>query len=677
MSAAVLRLSGGVGFGRTTSLGLAGLLLVVMVAAMRLGADVFTLLSVPGSEAAELAAIFLYDLRLPRVLAALVAGAALGLSGTLFQALTRNPLAAPDLLGVTGGAQLGVFAAMVVPALAGIASVPLLFGCGLAAAGLAAFTAGGWRASPLRLILAGTACSLLFGAIVNMLLTIFEESIAGVALWGNGSLYQPGAGGLVTAALWALPPLAVLPWLTRPLEVAALGDEVAATVGVPLGPVRFATVLAATALAAVAVSVAGPMGFVGLVAPNLLRASSVARLRLLLPLSALWAALILLATDSLVVGLGLDNEVSTGVMIALVGTPLLLLLIYRNSRLGAGDAAATVTTAAVRVPFGVFALLAVLALVAMAALAAALGSEWLGPARWLAAFDGSDPVARLLLELRLPRVLVAMVGGALLAASGVLLQSVVKNPLAGPEVLGITQGAGLTTLGALVLWPLAPRPAMFGAALLGGGGVLLIILLLNRRHRLAPLPVALTGIALGALCVALSQWLITQNGVQPARFLVWLCGGTYGRSGADVVALVPWLAAALPLFWLLARPLDLLALGDESATALGVPVALLRLAALAFGTLLACAAVAVVGPVSFVGLMTPHLARLLGFHVFGRRLPTAMLLGALVLGAADVAGRTLLSPLEVPAGVMTALIGTPYLLAMLIAGGRRAAGGRR
>ncbi len=311
-------------------------------------------------------------------------------------------------------------------------------------------------------------------------------------------------------------------------------------------------------------------------------------------------------------------------------------------------------------------------LCALAAFAAAAGSEWLPLARWLAAFDGRDPVAALLIDIRLPRVLVAMVAGSLLAASGALLQSVVKNPLAGPEMLGITQGAGLAVLAAMVVWPLLPRPAMFGAAFTGGGLVLAVILLINRGNRLAPLPVALTGIALGALCLSLTQWLIVQNGVQPARFLVWLVGGTYGRSGADLTALLPWLAGALPLMWLLARPLDLLALGNDNAAALGVPVARLRLAALLLATLLACAAVATVGPVAFVGLMTPHLARLLGFHALGRRLPVAMLLGALLLGVADVAGRILLAPVEVPAGVMTALIGAPYLLALLIVGAKAA-----
>ena len=662
---------------RTFQLTVVGLLCVLVLAALRLWPDVHAVLqSHAATPEGQVARLLLYELRLPRVLAALVAGAALGLSGTLFQALTRNPLAAPDLLGVTGGAQLGVFAAIMVPALGGVANVPLLFGCGLLAALLAMVTAGGWRVSALQLIIAGTACSLLFTAITMMLLTMFEDDIASVALWSNGVLYQPGAGGLITVIKWLIVPLLVLPCLMRPLEVSTLGDDGARMLGVPLRPMRVVTMVTATMFAAAAVSVAGPMGFVGLIAPNLIRAAGVHRLRSLVPLAAIWGGCILLAADSLVLALKLDATVSTGVMIAVVGTPLLLLLIHRK-RMLAGAETEGQATLRVNVSFRTCLLLGITVLLALAAFAVAYGDAWLGPLHWWNAAFGNVPVARLLIDLRLSRVLTAMLAGALLAGSGTLLQSVVRNPLAGPEVLGITQGAGLAVLLALVASPMISRPAMFGASLVGGVTVLLVILLLNRRHHLAPLPVALTGIALGAMCAALSQWLIVENSVQQARFLVWLVGGTYGRSATDAASLLPWLLLTIPMIYWLARPLDLLALGEQSAAALGVPVTALRLLALGLATLLACAAVAVVGPVAFVGLMTPHLARMLGFHLHRRRLPIAMLLGAILLGLADVLGRSLLAPIEIPAGVMTALIGAPYLLGMLAFSRRKRSGGGR
>ncbi|WP_234745668.1 iron chelate uptake ABC transporter family permease subunit, partial [Burkholderia sp. WTPI3] len=207
--------------------------LIAVLAVLRVAPDLRVWWNAaPGSDAAALAHVFLFDLNLPRVAAALVAGGCLGIAGALFQSLTRNPLASPDLLGVTGGAQLGLLAAMLVPALAGVASVPLLFVCGLIAAACAIVAAGGWRATPLRLVLAGSVCMLLFAALSTLVLAFFEQNIAGAALWTNGSLYQPGAAGLALVARWLVVPLLALPFVIRPLNPLALGDDAAAAAGV-------------------------------------------------------------------------------------------------------------------------------------------------------------------------------------------------------------------------------------------------------------------------------------------------------------------------------------------------------------------------------------------------------------------------------------------------------------
>ncbi|HWT39159.1 MAG TPA: Fe(3+)-hydroxamate ABC transporter permease FhuB, partial [Paraburkholderia sp.] len=558
--------------------------LLVIVAALRVAPDLSMLLHAPTSNAghtgddAALAQVLLFNLHVPRVLAAIVAGACLGMAGALFQALTRNPLASPDLLGITGGAQLGLLAAMLIPALAGMASVPLLFGCGLLAAACVAAAAGGWRATPLRMVLAGSVCMLLFSAVSTLTLAFFEQSIAGVALWASGSLYQPGGDGLLTAVLWLLLPLAALPFVVRPLDPISLGDDAALAVGVRVEAARFYALLVAVAFASVAVSIAGPMSYVGLIAPNLLRhlrGSRSTRLAALAPLSALVGALLVLATDSMVLALDLDGTLSTGVAIAVVGTPLMLAMIRHG---GAWASALTHTTDAAAQtaqgrfaawitklsPFAVALIVAAVAAISIYA-AGALGPTTLDPSRWLAALNGDDAVARMLLDLRLPRVVCALLAGAMLAASGVLMQSVVRNPLAGPEVLGVTQGASLATLVALLLWPLAAHATIALSSLIGGGVTLVAILALNRRMRYAPLAVALTGLVVGTLWTTLAQWVIVQESVQPARFVVWLVGGTYGRSWSDVLALLPWCAVALPAFVLLARPLDLLALGDDQA----------------------------------------------------------------------------------------------------------------
>ena len=659
--------------------------LIVAVALLRLAPDVNAwLAAAPGSDAAQLAGVFLFDLNAPRIAAALVAGGCLAVAGSLFQALTRNPLASPDLLGITGGAQLGLLAAMILPSIFGAASVPLLFVCGLAAAACVAAAAGGWRATPLRLVLAGSVCMLLFSAVSTLLLAFFEQTVVGASLWASGSLYQPGAAGLKSALAWLVVPLVALPFVMRPLNPLSLGDDAAAAVGVRIDATRLAALVVAVGFASVAVSIAGPLSYVGLIAPNVLRqirGAKASKLGALVPLSALVGGALVLVTDTAVLSLDLDSTLSTGVAIAFVGTPLMLAMIRSGTAwagvLHAGqersvEARSTRFVRAMSVlPWPAVAAILLATGVVILTIGASFGPTWLGRERWLGVLEHRDDIARMLLDLRLPRLLCALLAGALLASSGVLMQSIVRNTLAGPEVLGVTQGAGLTTLVALMIWPLAGHAILSGAALIGGGVTLLLTLLLNRRHHYAPLAVALTGIVIGTLWTTLSQWLITQQSVQPARFVVWLVGGTYGRSWGEVATLLPWCVLAVPVLALLARPLDLLALGDDQAVALGVPISVLRPLVLTVATLAACAAVAAVGPVGFIGLMAPHLANMLGARAHRTRLWLAAAIGAMVLAAADIAARTLLAPREIPAGVLTALIGAPYLLALLVMQARR------
>nr|WP_240324718.1 iron ABC transporter permease [Trinickia diaoshuihuensis] len=641
---------------------------------------------VPG-DALALARVMLFELHGPRVLAALAAGASFGLAGAVFQALARNDLASPDVLGVTGGAQFGLLLVMLWPALAGIATPLVLFGAGLVAAGVVAVAAGGWRATALRLLLAGSVCALLFSAMTTLALAWSEQSIAGVALWSSGSLYQPGAQGLMSALVWLALPLAVLPPVVRSLDVLSLGERTATMLGVRVDAVRFGALVAAVGCTSVAVAIAGPMAYVGLVAPNLvrrwpgLRAVRVARLSLC---SALAGALLVSVTDAAVLALDLDGTLSTGVAVALVGAPLMLALIVRDGLgrppgVGAAQGGALIAPAFIErwarrippIPIPLALLALMLLGVAVLAVAGASGPVFLAPARWWAGVAGHDAFARTLLLLRLPRAACALLAGALLAASGVLMQSVVRNPLAGPEVLGVTQGASLAVLIAMALDDRIGHLGTFAASLTGAMATLALVLALNRRTRYAPLPVALSGLVLGTLATTLAQWLIAQASLQPARFVVWLAGGTYGRGLTDALSLLPWGVLAIVFAALLARPLDLLALGDDQAAALGVPTSWLRMGALVCATLLACAAVAVVGPIGFVGLMAPHAASLLGARSHRSRLLLAVALGGLITAAADIGARTIVAPREVPAGALTAMIGAPYLLVLLVVQARR------
>lgn len=642
-------------------------LVLSALVALRLWLDLSSLSALAESTWRTTAALQLQHLYLPRLLSALLAGAALGVSGAVLQALTRNVLAAPDLLGITGGAQLGLIVLLLLPGLSTLFSPLIIFVCSMLAAVLVYLLAGGLRASMLRLIVSGTACSLMFGAIISLLLVLNSQSVVAMGVWSSGILYQGSLADLAKVAIWTVPALALLIPLKKPLEAMQLGIERAQTLGVPLSRVRLFALLSAVAFSAVAVSLAGPVGFIGLLAPNLVRLCGRHRLPTVLGLSALWGAFLLLLADTLVVQIDDRGRLFNGTLIAMLGTPVMLWLVLKNAS-RQGRESSRFDLGGQRLSLWRL-LPLVLALLVLPLLGALAGTQWLSLSQLLAGLSGQPPFEQLL-SLRLPRVELAAVGGALLAASGVLMQSVIRNPLAGPEILGLTQGAALASL-LMVLWlPGASLWLSMPTALAGGCGILFIALWLNRRNRFATVPLAITGIALSALCGALTQWIVVTHGVQAVQALTWLAGGSYGRDSGDVIALLPWCLLLIPLA-LLCRPLRLLELGEDHARSLGLNVARIRALGLLLAALLASAVVAVIGPVGFVGLIAPHIARLLGARSILSRLLVALPVGAVLLMLADLLGRSLLAPNEIPAGVMTAFLGAPYFLYLLQRHGRR------
>lgn len=272
--------------------------------------------------------------------------------------------------------------------------------------------------------------------------------------------------------------------------------------------------------------------------------------------------------------------------------------------------------------------------------------------------------------LRLPRALVAVAVGVGLGVSGAILQGLTRNPLAAPSVLGITQGAGLVAVLAAVALPgvssdLLPVFALSGAALAAA-----LVYLLAWSGGVSPSRLLLVGIGVAAVAGALTTLVVTFGNVyqvQPA--LVWLVGSVRGRGWDELWALLPWLVVFLPLALLGSRALNTLSLGDAVARSLGSRVELERGLLLLTSVALAGAAVAAAGTVGFVGLMAPHLARRLVGPGHEGVLPTAALLGGLIVSAADLVGRTVLAPVEIPAGIVTAILGTPYFIYLLYRGG--------
>lgn len=605
-------------------------------------------------------------LRLPRTVAALMGGAALGVSGALFQAATRNPLASPGVLGVNAGA----FLALTTAAAFGMSlpTVPVGFAGALAAAALTMTVAGGPNAGPVRLVLAGVAVALALGALANGIALLHEENVAGVFLWAAGSAVQTSWKGPSSALPFALVGLIGALALGRALDVLALGDEAARSRGQSVVAVRLGSCTLGALLAASAVAVVGPIGFVGLVAPNLVRLCGVRHSAGLLPLSAVWGAVFLLGADTVAqLARHGNSELPAGTLAALVGAPVFLIMIHRRLRIGGAREPGRHRGASRRLPVAGLAAALLPAMAAVIFAAMSLGELTLTPGELMGVLAGSGPeLARtFVLELRLPRVLVAIAAGAMLALSGLLFQGLLRNPLASPELLGVSQAAGLAALLLTLVAPGVSVPGIQAAAFAGGFTVLALVLVLGRRERFSAHSLALRGLALAALCAAASHLLVVEAGLQGAVALTWLAGTTYARGWTEVTFLLPWAVVLVPLAVLCTRPLDVMALGEDLPRGLGLDLAWTRALVLGLAVALAATAVAAVGTVAFVGLVAPHAARLLVGTRHRALAIVTPLLGGLLMGMADVVGRLVLAPKEVPVGLITALLGAPYFLVLL------------
>lgn len=294
---------------------------------------------------------------------------------------------------------------------------------------------------------------------------------------------------------------------------------------------------------------------------------------------------------------------------------------------------------------------------------------------------GSPPARSIVLSLRVPRAALAALVGAALAMSGATFQALLRNPLAEPYVLGVSGGAALGAVAAVVLgWTAAGGWALPGAALLGGLVAIVLVLQIGSRAagvRLDTRTLLLAGVVAGAFFNALVLLLLTFGEAETFRSAVfWMMGSVSGATGTKVLSLAVWVVPAALALLGMARPLDLLAVGEETALHLGVRVEALKRGAYLLASLLAAAAVAVSGAIGFVGLVVPHAVRLLWGSDHRRLLPAAALAGATFLVLADTAARNVVPPAELPVGVVTALVGVPWFLAILVRRGSRSPGPR-
>ncbi|HEJ8007742.1 Fe(3+)-hydroxamate ABC transporter permease FhuB [Serratia marcescens] len=600
--------------------------------------------------------------QLPRLTVSLLAGAGLGLVGVLFQQVLRNPLAEPSTLGVAAGAQLGLTIATlwVLPGGEFTRQLAAMVGA-IVVGGLVFGVAWGKRMSPVTLILAGLVLGLYCGA-VNSLLALFHyDQLQGMFLWGTGALNQQDW----SAVQFLLPRLLVAGLLAalllRPLTLLGLDDGVARNLGLGLSMARFCALGVAIIFSAMLVSAVGVIGFIGLFAPLMAKMLGARRLAHRMMLAPLLGALLLWLTDQVMLGVTqVWREIPTGAATALFGAPLLLWLLPRLRSaatpppMNLGD-----KVPAERGNLPGWILVGGLVLLIGLALALMLGKN-AGGWHWSL---GAELDA--LLPWRWPRVLSALAAGMMLAVAGTLIQKLTGNPMASPEVLGISSGAAFGVVMMLFMVPGDAFVWLLPAGSLGAAATLLIIMIAAGRGGFSTERMLLAGIALSTAFTTVIFLLLASGDPRMGGLLTWLSGSTYSVEPAQALRTALIAAGLLVLAPLCRRWLTILPLGGATARSVGIALTPARLSILLLAATLTAMATLTVGPLSFVGLMAPHMARMLGFRRALPQMVIAALLGGLLMVFADWCGRMLLFPYQIPAGLLATFIGAPYFVYLL------------
>lgn len=278
--------------------------------------------------------------------------------------------------------------------------------------------------------------------------------------------------------------------------------------------------------------------------------------------------------------------------------------------------------------------------------------------------DGDSMHKKIIIDVRLPRVIIGILVGACLAASGALLQGIMKNPLADPGIIGVSSGGGLAAVITMVLLPqfgyLLPVAAFLGALITA-----LAIYLLAWDQGTSPVKIILAGVAINALLGAVMNGVMVVYSERVQAVLPWLAGGLTGRGWYHLEFMAPYAMIGLILCVFAIKPANLLLLGDDSAKLLGQRVEIQRFILIVLAALLAGAAVSVAGLVGFVGLVVPHIIRIIVGEDYTFLLPLSMIGGAILVVFADTIARSWFDPIELPVGILLACLGAPFFLILL------------
>lgn len=599
--------------------------------------------------------ILIYSL-FPRAAVALIAGAALGLSGALLQQLLRNPIADPSTLGISAGAQLAIVAGtLYAPEIIdGHRTAVALGGAGLAAAIVFAL---GWRKAfePVTMVVSGLLVGVTAAAFSAAMTLAQGEYLMSIVTWNGGSLSQQdwSVFNALTVEFVIAAILSAL--MIRPLLVLGLGDTSARSLGVNLSGFRFTIAAIATALAGFVAAGVGLVSFVGLAAPAFLRACGARRPAMIIALSPLSGGLFLWLCDGIVqfAARSSSENFPTGAITALIGGPLLFWLLPKVKSMEVPQEAFGSMR---RLPFGrgiLALLLPVPFILFLAFFIGSTGNGW----KILSLAEATD-----LAPLRWPRLLAAAAAGGLLSLTGAILQRMTGNTMASPEVVGVSGGAGLGFAAALTLAPAGGTFALFTGAGIGALAAMAAVLIFANRRDLPPEKLLLAGIAVGSFSSSILSVLLAIGDQRSWQILAWLGGSASAATPETALFLAVLSVAIFAGSLLFSRWLTILPFGLSVAQALGLPVKASRIGMLVVCGVATGAASLLVGPLSFVGLIAPHIVRYAGFATTAQHMAASFGLGAALMAFADFGARTATFPYELPLGLFAALVGAPYLI---------------
>lgn len=593
------------------------------------------------------------ELLMPTLIMALISGALLGQSGAVVQVTLGNAFASPSTIGISAGALLG---AMLINLFVPDASIWAVWGAAFVSSVVIAMiilllsqVIGGGK---LQLILIGMAMSLAVGALSSAIMLYAEQRMDGLFLWGSGNISQSDSE-LIRIVIWPALLLIILPVLChRQLDMLSLGEDTANVVGLSVNRWRAVLLMVSVLQASLVTSMVGVLGFVGLMAPHMARLMGFHKTRQQLLIAGIIGAGLVIIAELFSRSMPLSGyRLPTGVLTVLIGMPFFLFLLNRKK----ATAGMTMQDAG----FGLSALIKLPRYMAIAIPAVLLVLTAL--AFWPAAIG---------FEFTAWRMSVAVMAGIGLGMAGCALQALFRNPMASPDISGATSASVLCIILALQIWPDASRTDLFICALVGAS-VVVFILFMAMRYRLSVSQLALLGIAISAWCGTVASMVLTFGAGAASVTVLWLTGTTYGADGQVAILLAAITVPCAIGLLVIARHLDLFTLGEHWGLHLGQPLTKIRLLVILLVVLLTAAAVAAVGAIAFVGLLSPHILRLLGQTRHWVLLLGSGLVGAWLLLLADGLGRTVIAPFEIASGILVSIIGGLYFICLILLGYKR------